>query len=127
MNRSLKLALIALGPCVLATAALAQSQSQSQMNAAAARDERAADQALNSQYTATMNGLSPASRTLLRNAQRTWITFRDQQCRLESSGVRGGSAWAMVQSGCIARLSNERTRDLRRIAGCREGDLSCPR
>ncbi|MFN3560107.1 MAG: lysozyme inhibitor LprI family protein [Brevundimonas sp.] len=125
MNRPLKLALIALGPCVLATAALAQSQSQ--MNAAAARDERAADQALNSQYTATINGLSPASRTLLRNAQRSWISFRDQQCRFESSGVRGGSAWAMVQSGCIARLSNERTRDLRRIAQCREGDLSCPR
>ena len=125
MNRLLKLALIALGPCVLATAALAQSQSQ--LNAAAARDERAADQALNSQYTATINGLSPASRTLLRNAQRSWISFRDQQCRFESSGVRGGSAWAMVQSGCIARLSNERTRDLRRIAQCREGDLSCPR
>ena len=127
MNRPLKLALIAFAPCVLATAALAQSQSQSQMNAAAARDERAADQALNSQYMATINGLSPASRTLLRNAQRSWISFRDQQCRFESSGVRGGSAWAMVQSGCIARLSNERTRDLRRIAQCREGDLSCPR
>ena len=127
MNRPLKLALIAFAPCVLATAALAQSQSQSQMNAAAARDERASDQALNSQYTATINGLSPASRTLLRNAQRSWISFRDQQCRFESSGVRGGSAFAMVQSGCIARLSNERTRDLRRIAQCREGDLSCPR
>lgn len=125
MNRTLKLALIAVGPCLLASAALAQSQSQ--MNASAARDERAADQALNSQYTATVNGLSPASRTLLRNAQRSWITFRDQQCRFESSGVRGGSAYAMVQSGCIARLSTERTRELRRIAQCTEGDLSCPR
>jgi uncharacterized protein YecT (DUF1311 family) len=125
VNHTLKLALIALGPCVLASGALAQSQAQ--MNTAAARDERAADQALNRQYTATINGLSPASRTLLRNAQRSWITFRDQQCRFESSAVRGGSAWAMVQSGCITRLSTERTRDLRRIAQCGEGDLSCPR
>lgn len=125
MNRPLKLALIAIAPCVLASAALAQSQSQ--LNASAARDERTADQALNRQYTATMNGLSPASRTLLRNAQRSWIAFRDQQCRYESSAVRGGSAYAMVQSGCVARLSNERTRELRRLAQCQEGDLSCPR
>ena len=90
MNRPLKLALIAIAPCVLASTALAQSQSQ--LNASAARDERTADQALNRQYTATMNGLSPASRTLLRNAQRSWIAFRDQQCRYESSAVRGGSA-----------------------------------
>lgn len=126
MNRLSRLALVAIAPGLLASAAMAQSE-QAQLNLTAARDERAADQALNAQYTATMNGLSPASRTLLRNAQRAWIGFRDQQCRYESSAVEGGSAQPMVRAGCLARMSTERTRDLRRLAQCQEGDLSCPR
>ncbi len=125
MNRTLKAALLAVIPCLVAGAVVAQSQTG--MNASAAQAARDADRALNTQYTATMNRLSPPSRTLLRDAQRAWITFRDQQCRYEASGVRGGSAFPMVQSGCLARLSTERTRDLRRLGQCQEGDLSCPR
>ncbi|MFC5345276.1 lysozyme inhibitor LprI family protein [Brevundimonas staleyi] len=125
MTQTLKLVVIAAGAGLLASAATAQTQSQ--LNATAAREQQAADRALNSQYTATMNQLSPSSRTLLRNAQRAWITFRDQQCRYESSAVQGGSAQPMVLSGCIARLSNERTRELRRLGQCEEGDLACPR
>lgn len=125
MNRSLKLACAALAPCILATAALAQSQTA--MNASAAQTAQRADQALNAQYTTTMSRLSPSSRTLLRNAQRAWISFRDQQCRYEASGVTGGSAYPMVQSGCVARLTTERTQTLRRLGQCEEGDLSCPR
>ena len=125
MKQSLKLAVIIAGAGVLASGAVAQTQSQ--LNATAAREQQAADRALNSQYAATMGQLSPGSRTLLRNAQRAWITFRDQQCRYESSAVQGGSAQPMVLSGCVTRLSNERTRDLRRLGRCEEGDLACPR
>ena len=97
------------------------------LNANAAQDMQRADRALNTQYAATMGRLSPASRTLLRTAQRTWISFRDQQCRFEASGVQGGSAYPMVHSTCIARLTTERTRQLRALSQCQEGDLSCPR
>ena len=71
---------IALGLAVT-TASSASAQSQATMNASAAQELQRADRALNSQYTTTMGRLSPASRTLLRTAQRTWISFRDQQCR----------------------------------------------
>ena len=125
MNRVRIIAFVALAPIFAASAVLAQSQSA--MNATAAQNLRRADQALNAQYTATTGQLSTPSRTLLRDAQRAWITFRDQQCRYESSAVRGGSAFAMVQSDCLARLTVERTRELRRLAQCEEGDLSCPR
>lgn len=125
MNRIRMIALVALASGFAASAALAQSQSA--LNATAAQNLQRADRALNAQYTATAGQLSTPSRTLLRDAQRAWITFRDQQCRYESSAVRGGSAFAMVQSDCLARLTVERTADLRRMAQCEEGDLSCPR
>ncbi|KQS52914.1 hypothetical protein ASG17_15025 [Brevundimonas sp. Leaf363] len=126
MPRPLAFALAALAAgCAVSTGVSAQTQQS--LNAAAAQDAQQADSALNTQYRATMNGLSPASQTLLRGAQRAWITFRDQQCRYESSAVRGGSAYPMVQSGCVARMTTERTAELRRLAQCREGDLACPR
>ena len=117
---------VALGLAV-AAASSASAQSQATMNANAAQDLQRADRSLNTQYTATMNRLSTPSRTLLRNAQRTWISFRDQQCRFEASGVQGGSAYPMVQSTCLARLTTERTQQLRTLGQCQEGDLSCPR
>jgi len=117
---------VALG-LALAGASVASAQSQATMNANAAQDMQRADRALNAQYTATMARLSTPSRTLLRTAQRTWISFRDQECRFEASGVQGGSAYPMVHSACVARLTTERTRQLRTLSQCQEGDLSCPR
>lgn len=125
MTRPLAIALAALTIGAMATAASAQTQQS--LNATAAQEAQRADAALNTQYRTTISGLSPASRTLLRDAQRAWIGFRDQQCRYESSAVRGGSAYPMVQSGCVARMTTERTRELRRLAQCEEGDLACPR
>lgn len=110
-----------------AFAAPARAQSQTAMNAAATRDARGVDAALNAQYAATMRKLSNPSRVLLRNAQRSWIGFRDQECKFEASGVQGGSAYPMVYSACLSRLTVERTRQLRDKGRCQEGDLSCPR
>ncbi|MET3711899.1 uncharacterized protein YecT (DUF1311 family) [Sphingomonas trueperi] len=103
------------------------AQTQSATNASAARAARAADQALNAQYKAASARLSPASRLLLRDAQRSWIAFRDAQCKFETAGVQGGSAYPVVQATCLKALSQQRTRQLERIAACEEGDLACPR
>ena len=119
-----QLALLATA-CVMASPALAQSQNA--MNAAEAGKARAADAALNAQYAATMRRLSAPSQALLRAAQRSWLTFRDQECRFETSGVQGGSAYPMVNAMCMAKLTTERTRQLRYHATCQEGDMSCPR
>jgi uncharacterized protein YecT (DUF1311 family) len=105
----------------------ALAQTQTDMNASAARDAKAADAALNAQYSATSSKLSPATRVLLRNAQRSWIGFRDQECKFETNGVKGGSAYPMVYAGCMKTLSEARTRQLKSLAQCQEGDLSCPR
>lgn len=118
--------LIAAMACILAGAPAA-AQTQAATNASAARDARAADQALNARYKAASARLSPASRLLLRNAQRSWIAFRDAQCTFETSGVRGGSAYPMVKASCLKELTQQRIRQLSKITACEEGDLACPR
>lgn len=118
-------ALIVAACCTMSAPAPAQTQSA--MNATATNAAKAADQALNTQYRATASKLSPASRTALRDAQRSWVGFRDQECKFASSGVKGGSAYPMVYAGCLKRLSDDRTRQLKTYANCQEGDLSCPR
>lgn len=118
----------AIGAALLAMAAMpALAQTQAAINAAAAREARAADQALNAQYGRVVARLSSPSRLLLRDAQRGWIGFRDRECKFEASGVQGGSAYPMVYSGCLKRITEERTRQLAARARCEEGDLSCPR
>lgn len=105
----------------------AAAQTQGAMNAQAMRQAEAADRALNARYAATVASVSPATKLLLRDAQRSWMAFRDRQCAFEASGVKGGSAYPMVYSGCLARVTKERTRDLARFGRCEEGGLSCPR
>jgi len=116
---------LALLAAMIAAPALAQTQGA--MNADAARQAEAADRALNTRYAGIVARVSPATKLLLRDAQRSWIAFRDRQCAFEASGVKGGSAYPMVHSGCLARVTKERTRDLTRFGRCEEGDLSCPR
>lgn len=118
---------LALLAAMVAAPLPALAQTQGAMNADAARQAAAADRALNARYAAVVGGVSPATKLLLRDAQRSWIAFRDRQCVFEASGVRGGSAYPMIYSGCLARVTKDRTRDLDRFGRCEEGDLSCPR
>lgn len=125
MIRTLGHAFLIAAACLATTSAIGQSQSS--VNASAARDAQAADDALNAEYRAAVSRLSPANRLMLRDSQRAWISFRDKECTLVSAGVRGGSAYPMIHSICTRDLTNERTRQLAKLARCQEGDLSCPR
>lgn len=50
---------------------------------------------------------------MLRDAQRSWVPFRDAACAAEAYMMHGGSAEPMVIYGCRARLTQQRTSDLR--------------
>jgi uncharacterized protein YecT (DUF1311 family) len=49
----------------------------------------------------------------LRRAQRVWIEFRDLACTAESHMAWGGSMAPMLVYACRARLTRQRTEDLR--------------
>jgi uncharacterized protein YecT (DUF1311 family) len=49
---------------------------------------------------------------MLRNAQRTWITYRDQACLVESTIARGGSLQSLLQYKCLHAKTLNRISDL---------------
>ena len=48
----------------------------------------------------------------MREAQRAWITFRDNACAAEGYAMKGGSAEPLVVYGCMRTLTLERTAHL---------------
>ena len=99
---------------------------QQTMNLCAYKDWQAADAELNAVWKQAMEmarrsdeftpeGEATTSRSL-REAQRSWITFRDRACFAESLLMRGGSAQPLLEYGCKARLTRARTEDLRIFA-----------
>lgn len=103
-------------------------QYQVEMNLCAGKDYDAADAALNAQYKQTVAALKARDKDIDRSydsqpthydtllaAQRAWITYRDQHCLSESFAARGGSMAPMLHSGCMARLTKERTEQLKAL------------
>lgn len=99
---------------------------QSEMNECAASGYRQADAALNSVYQRLVARLTEPGRARLREAQRAWVAYRDEECDFMSSGVEGGSVQPMIAAMCLEAETRSRTAALRSILVCKEGDLSCP-
>lgn len=116
------LAPLIVGFLTLATTATAQSapqancrnpQTQSEMNFCAAQSAQAADRRLNQVYQQIRaNYKNSATADQLVDAQLAWIKFRDTSCTAERDRFRGGSMAPMIYSNCIARLTNQRVKDL---------------
>jgi len=130
---------IALGLCVNSVAlpdvAAAQAPdcaeplTQTDMNDCASRAFASADSLLNQVWKTAVetakrrdselyNNEEP-SEDMLRQAQRSWITFRDQACLAESTIARGGSIQPLLQFVCLERLTLNRVDDLEFFAETR--------
>ena len=108
----------------------ASAQTQSDLNACAKMDFDEADSNLNDAYKAAVAKMQEmdtattdtgatdtgandkGAEAALREAQRTWVTFRDQACASEGWTVHGGSIEPMVVLECKARISGVRADDL---------------
>lgn len=95
---------------------------QQGMNYCAFQDWQAADLELNAVYKevrATLRSwdsdlpsdLRGAEQALL-NAQRAWITYRDNHCEAEGFIARGGTLEPLLVSSCKAHETRERTKVL---------------
>lgn len=97
-------------------------QTQQDMNQCAQAEWENADEELNGAYSEAISALRswdldlPAAdrgaESALRNAQRSWISFRDNACLAESYAMVGGSAQPLLYSSCMARLTWARAGDL---------------
>jgi uncharacterized protein YecT (DUF1311 family) len=48
-------------------------------------------------------------------AQRTWIAYRDAQCEAAGFQARGGTMEPMLVAGCIADITEVRTKELKAL------------
>ncbi|MBW4440647.1 MAG: lysozyme inhibitor LprI family protein [Plectolyngbya sp. WJT66-NPBG17] len=88
-------------------------QTQFQMNFCAAETAKTANRQLNRTYQkaiAKFKG-TPQEKQLV-DAQLVWIKFRDADCAFSRDRFQGGSMAPMVYSGCIARMSQQRIKEL---------------
>ncbi|WP_293872514.1 MULTISPECIES: lysozyme inhibitor LprI family protein [unclassified Sphingomonas] len=109
----------------LLVAAPAGAQTQTAMNQEAGAAWKAADATMTAQWQRTYaamkrrdaadttrgGGFGYAAATLA--SQRAWLAFRDSQCTIEGGEYAGGSMQPMVRAQCLARLTRERTAQLK--------------
>ena len=105
---------------------------QQEMNWCAGQDYAAADAELNAQWKITAAAMKASDADFAANgggeydsragyfeslleAQRGWLRYRDGQCALEGYAARGGSMEPMLLSGCKARLTRQRTEELKAL------------
>lgn len=104
------------------------ASTQTDLNLCADQAYRKSDADLNAAYKAVTERLKDDQATLakLQSAQKAWLFFRDAECAFSSGGTTGGSAYPMVLSQCLDKLTQTRTKELRAYLKCEEGDMSCP-
>jgi uncharacterized protein YecT (DUF1311 family) len=51
----------------------------------------------------------------LKEAERTWISYRDIQCKAAAQQYEGGSIAPMIYSQCLTTITEHRTADLKSI------------
>jgi uncharacterized protein YecT (DUF1311 family) len=92
-------------------------------------ERQVADDELNKVYKDAMTRASSARvKDALRNAERAWIVYRDSECKFETLGASGGSAYPIVTAICLTIKIRARTHELQEVLdSCKqEGDLGCP-
>ena len=124
--RALVALMLLAGPAAAQEVDCRNAVAQVELNYCAEQDFLAADADLNLAYKAARAvmrqidaGLPVAERgaeATLRDAQRAWISFRDQACLAEAYSWHGGSGQPMIYSGCQARLTTQRAEDLWSLA-----------
>jgi uncharacterized protein YecT (DUF1311 family) len=91
-----------------------EPQTQAEMSYCASQTAKQEDDELNSVYQALRKELSGTDREeRLIDAQLAWISFRDADCAFVAGQFEGGSQQPQVTNDCIARLTHQRTTQLK--------------
>lgn len=92
---------------------MAFSQTQGQMNAQALSDYNRADADMARMYKLVMSRLpSQAKKTLLLEAQRAWIKYKESHCKAYANLFEGGSMYPLIYYSCLEELTIDRKKKL---------------
>lgn len=87
-------------------------QTTVEINICASREYQAADKKLNSAYQALRSRLDRQQQKRITDAQLAWIKFRDATCAYEGGEFEGGTAAGPIETSCLARTTQQRTKEL---------------
>lgn len=103
-----------------------QAITQQEMNSCANQSYKISDQKLNKSYLLLLKKSKDLEyKNALKQAQRSWLKFRDDQCKLVALPTQNGSAHYMVYINCLAEKTDQRIDEIHHMLTCEEGDLSC--
>ena len=93
-----------------------RANTQLDLDQCAQANFESADRRLNEVYHAAMDAAGDeGTRKQLRDSERAWISFRDQECaRQVGPREGGGSIWPMNLANCLEEKTAGRIRELRR-------------
>jgi uncharacterized protein YecT (DUF1311 family) len=90
-----------------------EAQRSSQLMACARRHYAEAARELERARAELHTDLSPGSRAKLRAAERLWSRYRKTNCDAEASIYEGGTIQPLIELRCMARVTRERTAELK--------------
>jgi uncharacterized protein YecT (DUF1311 family) len=97
----------------LEVACYERDYSQQAMNRCAQEAYQRADQAMNAQWTKVRSAFDETEGAkILLEAQRAWLKYRDKHCEAAAFDSLGGSIWPLINFGCLAAQTRERSREL---------------
>lgn len=74
------------------------------------------DARLNKNYKTAMTALETPQKTLLRDAQRLWVKYRDANCGMYAQ-LTGGTMDSIISADCVMGMTQQRADDLSDLAG----------
>jgi uncharacterized protein YecT (DUF1311 family) len=80
------------------------------------RELKESDTRLNVVYRTLMRALEKPQG--LQSAQRTWIAFRDAECKFRNEAMQGGSGYNFSVDLCLMELTEERITALEAVRPC---------
>ena len=83
------------------------------MNETAYASYKKADAELNKVYKKLMAILSQNEKTLLIQAEKDWVKFRDSHCEFEASQYEGGTIQPLIYSTCLEELTRKRIAEIK--------------
>jgi len=94
---------------------VAFSQTNSEMKEQSSKRLEKFDKELNIVYQKIMKSSSSKRKENIKKAQIAWLKFRDLNCECESKEHEGGSLESLIYIECLAVMTEERVKELKRF------------
>ena len=74
------------------------------------------DKNLNITYTKLRKSISNSGSEKLKEAQKSWLIFRDKDCEFQASAAEGGQAYQPLYISCQIEKTTTRTDELKNVS-----------